>query len=101
MTREDIENMEAGREMDWHIQEKVINEPLGRFDSYPKPYSTDISAAWEVVEKIKNGDIQARERFETIIQGWLGHLWIVTELTPEIICRAALLAASPYPVRVG
>jgi hypothetical protein len=75
MNREDITKMEAGREMDVLISERVLGEHIfsphflnqgiceichkrgpayGHFS--PNYYSTDIAAAWEVVEKMCNGD---------------------------------------------
>ena len=68
MNKEDILNMEAGEELDELIAEKVmgfIKLPFPGLPKFQKPtddgviplyytpkYSTDISAAWEVVEKI-------------------------------------------------
>lgn len=44
--------MKPGRELDALIAEKVMRiTKSGNTD--PKPYSTDIAAAWEVVEKLK------------------------------------------------
>lgn len=43
--------MKPGRELDMLVAEKVMSlKPLGRVPHY----STDISAAWEVVEKINS-----------------------------------------------
>ena len=62
----DYDNLDAGREMDALIAEKVMGTPKGDrpgewlnekgnwlcdTDELP-PYSTSISAAWEVVEKL-------------------------------------------------
>lgn len=84
MTRDEIVNMPAGREMDALVAEKVMGEPkpiyvhpnlhieypkestLGNWRCYniyehgdvcewnPLPFSTDIASAWEVVEKLCN-----------------------------------------------
>lgn len=48
--------MEAGRELDALIAEKVMGFPLeiirgAPYPECPRHYSTDIAAAWEVVEK--------------------------------------------------
>jgi hypothetical protein len=74
MTRDEILNMPAGREMDALVAEKVFGRKTAWFSGPGgpvitggtmakvstwtpiKPYSTDIAAAWEVVEKmISNG----------------------------------------------
>lgn len=55
------ERMQAGRDLDALVAEKVMKNPLGRpsfevaqkwFTDLPH-YSTDIAAAWEVVEELK------------------------------------------------
>ena len=107
-----IDEMPAGREMDALVAEKVFGVPHEDcFDVYggkrcvkddeyggPQCYSTDIAAAWEVVEKI-------REDYEPRIELW-DEGWEVTILTgtdrgsasgraltaPLAICRAALKA---------
>ena len=69
----------------------------------PPQYSTDISAAWEVVGKIQNDYILdfklerkycvAAMKFVAVFEDldgkkWVAHGWIA----PEAICKAALLA---------
>ncbi len=43
--------MNAGQELDQWVAEKVFGLAKG---AQVKPYSTDITAAWEVVEKVKD-----------------------------------------------
>jgi hypothetical protein len=55
MTREEIEKMEAEIELDALIAEKVMGiKPLSI--SYVERYSTDIAAAWSVMEKMRERD---------------------------------------------
>lgn len=95
MTRDKILNMPAGREMDvtvgYHAMGLVAPPEI-----YPE-YSTDIVAAWEVMEKMK---------FHLSPFGGNKGLWMcydnhdlnvaeiitVAETAPLSICRAALLA---------
>jgi hypothetical protein len=93
MTRDEILNMPAGREMDvtigYHVMDLVAPPEI-----YPE-YSTDIAAAWEVVEQMqKNGycfdaDGNAlRRRIRFGVGQEIGE----AETMPLAICRAALLA---------
>lgn len=79
MTREEIEKMEAGREMDALIAEKIFKTPdqhIYHIDYDPEGnkfadgvkesiphYSTDIAAAWLVVEKIKDHSLDGRASY--------------------------------------
>lgn len=129
MTRDEILNMPAGREMDaliWlslndkpldiltcrHIDGDVqphAGYPLGHIS--PPCYSTDISSAWEVVEKIVENfkcDVSIANRSSgndcpriyvcRIQYGTLEYdnpdllLYVVADTAPLAICRAALLA---------
>lgn len=50
------EEMKASRELDVMIAERVMNFPLpagGANVSYPYYYSTELSAAWMIVEKLR------------------------------------------------
>ena len=122
MTRDEILNMPAGREMDALVAEKVMTlnvwqhekrvkqlafrgnrsrEVLGTVieiiagDRMLQNYSTDIAAAWQVVEKTKND-------YDITRVGGKWHAWlfaideVLTEAyadtAPLAICRAALLA---------
>lgn len=125
MTRDEILNMLAGRELDALVAEKVMGEaqPIyvhpnlhleypekstaGNWYCYnifehgdicewhPKPFSTNISDAWEVVEKLRlyvmpfgskdwcvSKKRNSRGVFENIV---------VDDTAPPAICRAALL----------
>ncbi|MEK5089085.1 hypothetical protein MKY98_19475 [Paenibacillus sp. FSL M8-0228] len=82
------------------------------FDHYPKDYSTDMSAAWEVIQKMKGKGFsftlgEASEKSESVILGeanlgeQMCNFHIVTknifihvfkETMPEAICLAALIA---------
>ena len=109
MTREEILNMPAGREMDALIAENVFNVFVHRLNGSAfsvsmlneiPHYSTDISAAWEVVEKLhKENDIfDVWHEKDTGFDWWCevvnnGDGWNVNAKTaPLAICRAALLA---------
>jgi hypothetical protein len=115
----DIREMKAGRELDLKIAEEVFRIPfesLFKGVILLKPYSTDISAAWEVVEKMKSRvdsafgyylaeciglttgmDIWVKENMPDSysLATWAADLVIcelMEKLTPEAICKAALLA---------
>ncbi|SDY98057.1 BC1872 family protein [Hymenobacter psychrophilus] len=124
MTREEIEQMPAGREMDGLIAHMVIGaqtqviESDWRYDSQhmerrpDRPwehmpyYSTEIGAAWDVVERL---DKTAQLCDVTRINGgatYLHHceVWntsgepyhrATADTAPLAICRAALLATLP------
>lgn len=110
MTREEILGMEAGRELDALILEYVFNDcdyhgdyliTVEERDFHP---STDIKAAWEVVEKMRNRpgctcckacieihgtdfDNESDKPYLAFIHGQEAQ-----GLTaPEAICKAALL----------
>ena len=103
--------MKAGRELDSLVAEKVMGltkEDLDRWDDTrgrpePKHYSTDIVAAWEVVELLKRRYVLAlRMAFPTSDHpdGWevlrfdgeVFHLLGIADTAPEAICKAALRA---------
>jgi len=103
-----IDEMQAGREMDCLIAEKIFKwedadwncevhchtgRPPNRC-SYEKvlDYSTDIAAAWEVFMKFTGSSICQRNRlFEAYIDGQPYSL-TYAETAPLAICRAALKA---------
>jgi hypothetical protein len=115
MTREEILGMEVGRELDALILEYVFNDcdyhgdyliTVEERDFHP---STDIKAAWEVVEVLrKRGiyfDIHVNDTgyhiFNYIVHygepelypGWYEELSLERcKTAPEAICKAALLA---------
>lgn len=110
--------MKPGRELDALVAEKVMNVPkygidtvsISNSDMFPKPYSTDISAAWEIVEKIRlhenyvcweissewkgEGDLKANSNFSFHVRFCLGRgvEWAGADTAPLAICLAALKA---------
>jgi len=115
MTRDEILNMPAGRAMDSIIESAIFNnmcvaysgtvlyenwfyDKAGNgFQAPPKYYSTNISAAWEVVEKYKDKFESMYYEFGKWVVLWAfnsddGAESIKAETVPLAICRAALLA---------
>ena len=92
MTEEEILAMEAGRELDALVVQKVIGStPVTIFR--PPPYSTDIAAAWHVKELLKFGDNETWFSFcEWVEEICGGDERILYQLNAEIICKSALLA---------
>lgn len=113
-----IDEMPAGREMDGQIHVLVFNKAVPTdhdwlhdtfCDCVPR-YSTDIVAAWAVVEKLRAGGIYFTIRTDIIwdVTLWDGNegtwnaggcqdKWLVdvqAKTAPLAICRAALKAAS-------
>ena len=119
----DIDTLQAGPELDALVAEKVMgwafadgcwNEPSGPRRAHPRSvynhfpyYSTDIAAAWEVIEKLPgpgialfktyNGGWQAR----TKVCNYPGSMHVIENdccifsdapTAPLAICRAALKA---------
>ena len=116
---------EAGREMDYLIYKEVFNKPpiihcrgcgenvvitqnnctnCGVSAGWPD-YSTDIAAAWEVVEKMKKTHLICIQFYGTKwptweagfakkISGGGNELWVSKEdnTAPLAICKAALMA---------
>lgn len=102
MTRDEIMNMPAGREMDELIG-KIIYQDALSFYVLPN-YSTDIRAAWDVVEKIKEKTFGVYWKDRPDIEDWCivlnavdsysGAEAVYGETFPLAICRAALLVES-------
>ena len=126
----DIDKMEAGREMDALVAELMgwtVNKELKTFTTWVaitsgddwcgiRPLcgttkgvwgnwspSTDISAAWPVVEKLQSMEItirfhpQHRGPWKVTLFGLDGNLTFITEFAdtaPLAICRAALKAVA-------
>ena len=125
--REEILQMEPGREMDIKIAVEIFGLEVdgdicedqdfpqwnGDFlhivsDEVPKPplkhYSTEISAAWELVEKKRLTVHPTYDGYEVVYcnasgsgeKNWVGTTngikWIFGKTAPEAICKAALLA---------
>jgi hypothetical protein len=138
VTRDEILNMPAGREMDaliaenlfgWHWvtgilafgqpslispelygkqKDHLIDTTLRRDNGTFPHYSTDIAAAWEVVEKMRDPSDDEPD-FWVITDAGKNHGWVVSsywahhdgnidnfhvqaETAPLAICRASLLA---------
>lgn len=112
----DIMNMTPGRELDALVAEKVMGwkervdfdcivedtDVLIRYEPFSMEVrefhpSTDISAAWEVVEKIVSKGFSIQLDFEGDdyafwINSGTRKLYEYGKTAPEAICRAALLA---------
>lgn len=103
MTRDEILAMPAGREMDALIWTRVWNggTAIGKLPLY----STDIEAAWNIVEKLglnisqKNlnefpaGYEKSKYMADPELRG-KGEFWLAWgETAPLAICRAALIVA--------
>lgn len=103
MKREEIAKMPAGREMDALVMEWVTKFTVN--DNFYIPhYSTDISAAWQVVDKMKERGlgfaIHCGENWRPIAlfdKEESENDWIGAETAPLAICRAALLAVCNEP----
>jgi hypothetical protein len=114
MTRDEILKLEAGPKMNQLIWWKVFDmTPTPKDNDMLKlpPYSTDIAAAWEVVEHFTGKDCRNQDFF---IECWSDGEWFVafhplgyssrdpkancdgkttgSPSAPLAICRAALLA---------
>lgn len=129
MTNEEIDQMAAGRELDRLIAEKVMGwklvdpikypadkycgfPPGQQFDYIPK-YSTEIAAAWPLMERITK-DKRFYYGVEMITHlhsnGWLivvfgeskkyHDIYVFAETAPLAICRATLKASILGPKRV-
>lgn len=105
MTRDEILNMPAGREMDKLVSKKVLH-----LEDWIPFLSSDIGKAWEVVRKLKNkysvsvSEDSKKERvggksYSSVVwvqeestenyDGIVAHVY--AETSPLAICRAALL----------
>ena len=102
MTREEIMSMNSGRELDVLIAKNVMGHEV--FVEYTN-YSTDVSAAWEIVEKfngviIDRCDIKtgwriglAKDEFVTDSSNCITSDNLVeADTAPHAICLAALIA---------
>ena len=102
MTPEQIDKLEAGRELDALVAEKVFNydgicQVAGCSERHDPRYSTDIAAAWLVVEKLqqldKLGDFSTATDFLT---PWS---WLDYSNASDMalfICKTALKAIIGY-----
>lgn len=111
--------MKPGRELDKLIAERVMGLDVSNpsspmscdvchkdyyFEDSIKPYSTDIAAAWEVVEKLIQQEIyfEFRSDYAYSVSGYDGHNAMRMsncdasgESFPHAICLAALKAIAP------
>ena len=81
MTREEILNMPAGREMDALVAEFVMGWLPNPGPALPKDkivpnFSIDIAAAWEVVKYIQINTNYHRFVLETVFEDRLWRFWI-------------------------
>ena len=98
--------LKAGRELDALVAEKVMGLPGAAVGGWynpnlldgPPPYSTDIAAAWEVVEKLLElgWHVDIEDGWCVIVYGGrdgkADSEMEVGETAPEAICLAALEA---------
>lgn len=122
LTHEKIDKMEAGREMDLTVSKLMFGKThlyyrCPHFDEYGRmlafcscpnlhSFSTDISAAWEVVEKMLditdknvcvqmasfNIDVQAKDCYVAWVDRDGMTKWSGADTAPLAICKAALKA---------
>lgn len=109
----DLDAMIAEKVMGWRRQSEAPQDVWQRHDErlaeLPK-FSTDIAAAWQIVEKLGPDDIfltitllpdgeyectAQNEIGETLMLGKSGH--VKADSAPLVICRAALLSGSSFP----
>ena len=114
----DIREMKSGRELDNLISERVMGLTEKDFDDiytnewrfkregghwFPsRHYSTEIFAAWEIVEKMREVSyfIRLADQGKFIRVRFYNPdflpvekpSWVIAETAPEAICKAALLA---------
>jgi hypothetical protein len=111
-----MSDLDAGRELDVLVAEKVMGWTnlrttkagmrRGTPAEYPHighevpPYSTDMSAAWEVVEKMREREGYAGvESNHDLWEASMGPWYVATaETAPLAICRAALAAIASTPI---
>ncbi|CAH1054085.1 BC1872 family protein [Paenibacillus pseudetheri] len=113
LTREEILAMEIGNELDIEVAVTVMGRErdkfrsgwirLGDLSTYPKQYSKDISAAWEVVTHLMNDhkdvlvqgvSFEKNRLFDCAIYEHEDELAVTSmqSSAPEAICKCALLA---------
>lgn len=106
MTNDEIDKLEAGSELDKLIAEKVMGwrvvDDRGSYHAYDGetwlgiladyfPFSTDIRAAWEVVERIGLSVLKINDGWQA--RRYVGAYDICSSndvTAPMAICRAAL-----------
>jgi len=111
MTREEIKEMKPGKELNLLVSEEVMRwlrpkDPVLTTEAWLTFFrpSTDIAAAWRVVEEMHKKLFSVRMRFLDELQALTAHevpgigevrmtAWpdVFWTITPERICKAALL----------
>jgi len=87
--REEILAMVAGRFLDAEVHQKV----MGRWGAPIPFYSSSTSAAWSVIKKIKGEEgWRIGDTFIDILEDMAKGERLLFWVTPEAICKAALLA---------
>ena len=104
-TKREIDRLIAERVMGWtnlYAQgARFGTSPKGKSHSIIPPYSTDMSAAWEVVEKLRQSGYQGKLDWATPELGYECYFWSSslppnemqcprTQTAPLAICLAAL-----------
>lgn len=93
MTREEIMSLQ-GRKLDEAVAERVLCQP----GKPVPPYSTSIAAAWGVHEHMVQTQLgEYAYAFQRLAGLWAlyGRVpQVLRAITPELICQAALLAAT-------
>ena len=98
MTRDEILNIPAGRVLDALVDKYIIKLayefPAGMWNGL-HTYSTDIAAAWQVVEKMQSFELEMDYQGSwRACVNFPGEEWYssIGDTAPITICRAALLA---------
>ena len=112
LTREEILAMEPGRELDALVADKVIGMDLVEDTQLQLPryylpeydrtihrdvplYSSDISAAWEVLEYMQDSGWSWDMKMNNLakeVEVRIGRGQAVSKSVPEAICKSALIA---------
>lgn len=106
------QQLEAGPKLDALVAEHVMGSAFVQTKLYLPPYSTDIAAVWEVVEKMGYRPFDLLTSLVAsgpVVEGKIPCRWewfcyfddgaraIQAETAPLAICRAALLACPRQP----
>ena len=110
MNEQDIQSMEPGRELDALVASEVLNITKDSVDQEMFNtlwstglfhYSSHISDAWKVVEKMKENnwfislsDDVYRSKWSAMFYWDVNKIFteVISESAPEAICKAALIA---------
>lgn len=98
MTREEIENMQAGQDMDLLVSDKVLgftskdwNARFFSSNGNRTQFSTDISDAWNVLLKFPEVYIEYKDEEYFLMIGDDFDTSVTDKSAPLAICKAALL----------